>query len=595
MNTRLRSPRSEAVRRAKLNAADADAGRRLPAPIPVSGGWSRTHMPRSFTAALTDAVEIADLIADAEAGGFDAITARRRLEDAGIAFATLSEPPRLPPPISPAARGGSTVGAVVEAARSAAASADSLTTDRADDMRVTNLGRSSAVEAPQGSSTGVRAGEGPAPALSAKRDGHDPVGRAAGAEGASTRPSARATPTGRPAPTSDSQGCSSGVSPRAEPGEPTPTSPRTAVSPEPSSTAPVDVLPALAGAVAPSVSGPGTPSTPPGPAAVAAPGPVPVHDGARADGTGPGAITRRDYLGSADIGMVVGVSTFGGPWHVWAHKCEDLPDDESEILRVGLELEEGIARLWAWKNGATLIRKGSLILHPDDPTMGATPDFWARLADGRVGIVECKNVGPGGRANWTDDDGDAIPQSVVAQTTWQAGIALAAGERVEFVAVARLEFGCRIKSAWLDHDPELFDELFAAGRAFWAAHVVTRTPPPLDGSEAATDHLTRRHPKGNGVWLEATTERAALVRALKDAKAATKEAERAEEEAKQHVLTAIGDAEGIEGHAKWSVEVGRVSWKDIADAVAKGAPLDQKTIRAHTGAGSRSLRLLGGK
>jgi hypothetical protein len=61
-----------------------------------------------------------------------------------------------------------------------------------------------------------------------------------------------------------------------------------------------------------------------------------------------------------------------------------------------------IARLWAWKNGATLIRKGSLILHPDDPTMGATPDFWARLADGRVGIVECKNVGPGGRANWTD-------------------------------------------------------------------------------------------------------------------------------------------------------------------------------------------------
>lgn len=562
MNTRIRSPRSEAVRRARMNA-DADP-RRLPEPIPLCGGWARTHYAKAPEHHMADA-DALDLIAVVPSMHYPS-DAMRRLDLAGISQVPPPEPPRLPPPISPAAQGGSTVGAVVEAPCSAAASAASLT------------------------------------------------------------------------------------------------SPRTAVSPEPFSTAPADVLPSSEGAVAPSVSGPGTPSTLPGPAAVAAPGPAPettARVGAEGAGSGtsflsdeflselersstarrvaatrgahyrpdascdscglalrdhasatfahakcdgfvpdprePKGADRRAYLGSADIGMVVGVSTFGGPWHVWAHKCEDLPDDESEILRVGLELEEGIARLWAWKNGATLLRKGALILHPDDPTMGATPDFWARLADGRVGIVECKNVGPGGRANWTDDDGDAIPQSVVAQTTWQAGIALAARERVEFVAVARLEFGCRIKSAWLDHDPELFDELFAAGRAFWAAHVVTGTPPPLDGSEAATDHLTRRHPKGNGAWLEATPERAALVRTLKDAKVATKEAERAEEEAKQRVLTAIGDAEGIEGLAKWSVEAGRASWKDIADAVAKGAPLDQKTIRAHTGAGSRSLRLLGGK
>jgi len=234
---------------------------------------------------------------------------------------TLSEPPRLPPPISPAAQGGSTVGAAVEAARSAAASADSFSHPVRAEVR-------------SGSPLGVEPATGPAiPAHATDTT------TSVGAEGALRSD----TSTGRPAPTSDSQGCSSGVSPRTEPGEPTSTSPRTAVSPEPSSTAPVDVLPALAGAVAPSVSGPGTPSTPPGPAAVAAPGPVPAHDGARAEGAGPGAITSyRDLVDDLEEALA-GAERVAPP-------RQFSPDTEERVdwlLRKLFEDQERINRIQA--------------------------------------------------------------------------------------------------------------------------------------------------------------------------------------------------------------------------------------------------------
>lgn len=82
--------------------------------------------------------------------------------------------------------------AVLARARAEIESAGSACTQipRADDVRATDLGRSSAVETPQDGNTGERAEEGPAPAPLAPRVGLDPDGRAAGAEEASMGSSA---------------------------------------------------------------------------------------------------------------------------------------------------------------------------------------------------------------------------------------------------------------------------------------------------------------------------------------------------------------------------------------------------------------------
>jgi len=116
-----RSSHRESVRRARMNAADADPRRLLPEPIPLCGGWMRVAHAKSIAHHLTTD-QAADLIADLANG--DNLTSRRALMDAGIAFepnTTPPEPPATPAPVSPALPVGSP--APAEAALSVSAGA----------------------------------------------------------------------------------------------------------------------------------------------------------------------------------------------------------------------------------------------------------------------------------------------------------------------------------------------------------------------------------------------------------------------------------------------------------------------------------------
>jgi predicted phage-related endonuclease len=68
------------------------------------------------------------------------------------------------------------------------------------------------------------------------------------------------------------------------------------------------------------------------------------------------------------------------------------------------------------------------------------------------------------------------------------------GFQVAFVAV--LIGGNTFKWLKLERDEELIEMMIILEEAFWE-HVVTKTSPPLDGSEASVQLLNRLYPKSN--------------------------------------------------------------------------------------------------
>ena len=71
--------------------------------------------------------------------------------------------------------------------------------------------------------------------------------------------------------------------------------------------------------------------------------------------------TREDWLaermrgiGGSEIAAVMGLSRWKSPLAVWAEKTNKLPDDplkQSEIMEIGLELEEYVAQKFEKRTG----------------------------------------------------------------------------------------------------------------------------------------------------------------------------------------------------------------------------------------------------
>lgn len=246
---------------------------------------------------------------------------------------------------------------------------------------------------------------------------------------------------------------------------------------------------------------------------------------------------RRSGIGASDIGALLGISPWAGPWSVWADKLGLLPDDQlddDDPREFGRRAEAMVAPWFHDKTGLFVIGEQLWASNPAEPWMLATPDGvvaegpHAGLSDALGGLeIKATNDRP-----WS-----TIPEHYQAQGQWQ--MAVTGWERVWF---AVLHYR-RLRIYELARDQADIDYMTERAHKFWVDHVLTGQPPEVDGSEATARALAAIYPtatKGKAADIDTV---AGALEMLAEAKADAKDAEARENAAKGVLAWALKDAE----------------------------------------------------
>lgn len=264
---------------------------------------------------------------------------------------------------------------------------------------------------------------------------------------------------------------------------------------------------------------------------------------------------RRRFIGSSDAPILWGHGYESQSlWTLWDAKVNGsqwVPTaEEQRRLDMGNAMEP-IARAWASVEvGADIVKCDIAVRHVERHYIGCHCDGEHRDEHNIAVVDEFKWVGGWQqRAKWYDDDGlDAAPIGHWIQVQHQL-----ACTGYDYALLWGL-WGDQLLVRKIDRDEQFIGDHIGVCETFWSEYVLTGTPPPVDGSRATQEAITRRWPKHK-------PETVATLPA--DADDWSTEIERLDEqitrlsasreELRNKLRAAIGDAEiGVTpGGAKW--------------------------------------------
>lgn len=273
---------------------------------------------------------------------------------------------------------------------------------------------------------------------------------------------------------------------------------------------------------------------------------------------------RRTGCGASEVGMVLGLSPWGGPWDVFAAKTGAAPPmEETQAQKRGRILEPAVLQFWAEETGCALIASPGTIRSAAHPLVICTPDALGREAgpvnsapgDGLLDVadrvVQAKTAHGRTAHLWGPEGTDEVPDSYLLQVQWEMA---ATGLRRADLAV--LLGGDDFRVYRLDFNEALFGYALERVERFWRDHVVTGRPPPLTDSDKAREWLRQTFPKEKRAELApATPEVEALLADLLEVKASLANLEPRAEALGNQLRALIGDGAGFVGAA------GRATWK----------------------------------
>lgn len=315
---------------------------------------------------------------------------------------------------------------------------------------------------------------------------------------------------------------------------------------------------------------------------------------------------RRTGIGGSDVAALLGVSPYKTPFELWLDKtkrqAEAFSPEQAERMHFGNVLEDVVAREFAAREGVQVQRVNKSLQHPDVAIARANldraivlPGSRARWDDregrllGAAGLLECKTAHglAENSADWGDAGTEEVPEHYWLQVQWYLGIARQAEAKL-----AVLFGGQRFKVYTIAADQPFFEQLLTEADRWWRDHVVADMPP------APTTELEARQQWAShaaGKVIEVSAEVAAAVSDLRSVKAEIKALEGREQELKNVVCTAFGDAEEMR-HAGRRL----ATWKKNKDgektdweALARSFNPSEEAVAAATNptTGARTLRL----
>ena len=256
---------------------------------------------------------------------------------------------------------------------------------------------------------------------------------------------------------------------------------------------------------------------------------------------------RRTGIGGSDAAVIAGLSRFRSEFELWADKKGKLPEKEpTEAMRIGVELEDYVARRWMEETGKKCIRRGKMFGNRNYPWALANID---REVRGENAGLECKTTNP---FSDYDFDGGEVPPWYYAQCVHYMAVC---GFDKMYLAV--LVLGKGFYHYEIRRDEAEIKALMDAEKEWWEAHIVKDVMPTPDGSEGAGEALKSLFPKPT---REESTPLYGADGDLEEYErlgAEIKELEKRREAAKQRVELALGDS------ARGESQRYRVSWAEV--------------------------------
>lgn len=191
---------------------------------------------------------------------------------------------------------------------------------------------------------------------------------------------------------------------------------------------------------------------------------------------------KRKTIGGSDAGAVLGLSKYATPYSLWAQKTGAIvPEDisDKEAVRLGVDLEEYVARRWTEATGKKLKRDNHIILNTDYPFAHANVDrlvigepdagFEAKTTSSFEVLQKCRN--------------GEFPDSWYCQVVHYM---MVTGAKRWYLGV--LVFGHGFFHFTIERNEDEIAALAAAEADFYR-HVIDNVPPEIDGSEASMEAL----------------------------------------------------------------------------------------------------------
>jgi putative phage-type endonuclease len=264
----------------------------------------------------------------------------------------------------------------------------------------------------------------------------------------------------------------------------------------------------------------------------------------------------RRGIGGSDAAKILGVSKFGGPIDVYRKIVEGHDYPENIAMTRGKLLEPVIRELYRMETGAAL--EGPKRIRKD----------WARaslddvaIREGQRIVVEYKSANIRQAHEWGDADDD-IPTDYRIQVAWY----------LHWSGLARADLAVFLGGADLhiypvSRDLELESMVLEGCERFYRDHIVAKKPPEVDGSWSCSEWLKERYPVDKGPVIQADEVAEEWARKLFAARAAKERAEKDEYEARNKLISRIGDAAGIEGDG-WRISYTQTKGKPTLDVKA---------------------------
>ena len=245
---------------------------------------------------------------------------------------------------------------------------------------------------------------------------------------------------------------------------------------------------------------------------------------------------RSKGLGGSDAACICGISKYKSPVELWMEKTGQIkPKESGEAAYWGTILEPIVRKEFSLRSNLKVKIIKSMLQHSKYDFMLANLD--GVVIDPECGecIFEAKTASVFKSDQWKDDN---IPQEYMLQIQHYMAVT---GYNKTYIAV--LIGGNQFKYKVVERDDELINMLIKLEEDFWE-HVVTNTPPPMDGSEASKELLNKLYPLSNAkTQIILPDESINLINQYELSKDKEKEACEMKEEAANKLKIMLGDFE----------------------------------------------------
>lgn len=188
---------------------------------------------------------------------------------------------------------------------------------------------------------------------------------------------------------------------------------------------------------------------------------------------------RRQGIGGSDVAGIMGISPFRTARDIYYDKLniasvEDCPENWV-ALEMGHLLEPLVAKIFEFKTGFETFQVKKMFRHPLYYFMLADVDYFVKLPDGTIGILEIKTTNYSATDNWWQDGREIVPAYYETQGRHYMSV----------MDLDKVFFCClygntdnEVIIRHLDRDMEYEQEMIYLEQSFWENHVLAKNPPP---------------------------------------------------------------------------------------------------------------------